>query len=611
MSWGALAFLNPWLLGALAALPVIYWLLRTVPPRPRQITFPPTRILVGLENKEKTPAKSPWWLTLIRLLAAAAIIFALAEPVLNPSREAALEGNGPVAIVVDNGWSGASHWEARARMIDRVIAEAEGQGRAVVVRPHGERGQGSTARIEAPAEARSTAAAFEPQPFAPDRAAALKALQDALGPVTDVPSIVWLSDGIDHDGKAAEFAARSQGAGARGHVRGHRQRPRRGGARGVGRHRRERQARSARAARGRASATRLRARLLGARPAARRGAVHAGDRRPVADNSPRAAARVAQPGRPRRDRRRALGRRREPARCTLAMAPRGADLRREPRAGAAAAGPALLHREGADAVLGAGAAQGLEPHRRHQRRVRAERQRAGAGRHRHAVGRGEEEGRGLGEARRRARALCRAAARERRRRHAAAGSAARRRAHARRRAVVVDAAAARIDRGHEPVRRPRCAQGSHRQPPGARRPGDARPRRAGVGAPAGRHAARHRTQDRRGRDRALPRHRQLRLVEPAAVGPVRGDAAPHLRARNRRRRRRRGNERGRRREHGRARAADRAAAAADARRLRHPEAAADDGAAGAGRQGARPRARASIIRRAIMAPAAPRAPSTC
>ena len=59
MSIGALAFLSPWLLGALVALPVIYWLLRTVPPRPRQIAFPPTRILIGLENKDKTPAKTP------------------------------------------------------------------------------------------------------------------------------------------------------------------------------------------------------------------------------------------------------------------------------------------------------------------------------------------------------------------------------------------------------------------------------------------------------------------------------------------------------------------------------------------------------------------------
>ena len=110
MSFGSLAFLNPWLLAALVTLPIIYWLLRAVPPRPTQVEFPPTRILVGLENDEKTAEKTPWWLTLIRLIAATLVILALAEPVLNPSRDAALTGEGPVAIFVDNGWSAASRW---------------------------------------------------------------------------------------------------------------------------------------------------------------------------------------------------------------------------------------------------------------------------------------------------------------------------------------------------------------------------------------------------------------------------------------------------------------------------------------------------------------------
>jgi hypothetical protein len=210
MSFGALAFLNPWLLAALATLPIIYWLLRTVPPSPHQVTFPPTRILVGLENQEKTPAASPWWLTLIRLLAAALLIFALAEPVLNPSREAALEGTGPVAIVVDNGWASASRWNERTRMIDRVIAEAEGSSRPVVVVPTASTAKTFTARIEAPAEARSTAAALNPQPFAPDRLAAAGALESALAGAKGA-SIVWLSDDIDHDGKAAEFADKLRG----------------------------------------------------------------------------------------------------------------------------------------------------------------------------------------------------------------------------------------------------------------------------------------------------------------------------------------------------------------------------------------------------------------
>jgi hypothetical protein len=210
MSFGALAFLNPWLLAALVTLPIIYWLLRTVPPSPHQVTFPPTRILVGLENQEKTPAASPWWLTLLRLLAAALLIFALAEPVLNPSRDAALEGTGPVAIVVDNGWASASRWDERMRMIDRVIAEAEGSSRPVAIVPTASTAKTFTARIEAPVEARSTAAALTPQPFAPDRLGAASALEATLAGAEGV-SIVWLSDDIDHDGKAAEAATKLRG----------------------------------------------------------------------------------------------------------------------------------------------------------------------------------------------------------------------------------------------------------------------------------------------------------------------------------------------------------------------------------------------------------------
>ncbi|MHA1179224.1 MAG: DUF4159 domain-containing protein [Alphaproteobacteria bacterium] len=211
MSFGALAFLSPWLLGALVTLPIIYWLLRTVPPRPRQLTFPPTRILVGIENQEKTPAKSPWWLTLIRLLAAALIIFAFAEPVMNPSREATLKGSGPVVIVVDNGWSSAPHWTERARMIERTIGDAEALGRPIVIVPTASTAKTITAKIEAPSDARSSAAAIEPQPFAPDRLAALSALEATLRNSTDAAaSIVWLSDGIDHDGKTDEVLERLQ-----------------------------------------------------------------------------------------------------------------------------------------------------------------------------------------------------------------------------------------------------------------------------------------------------------------------------------------------------------------------------------------------------------------
>ena len=207
MSIGALAFLNPMLLGALIALPIIYWLLRTVPPRPRQILFPATRILVGLDNKEKTPAKTPWWLTLIRMLAAALVILALAEPVLNPNRDRSLAGQGPVVVVVDNGWSSATRFNERVRLIDRLITEAEAQSRPVLIAQTAPPAKTQTLRIEAPGAARSTAAAVAPQPFAPDRMAAAAQIETALSG-TRAATLVWLADGVDHEAQAREFATR-------------------------------------------------------------------------------------------------------------------------------------------------------------------------------------------------------------------------------------------------------------------------------------------------------------------------------------------------------------------------------------------------------------------
>jgi Domain of unknown function (DUF4159)/Aerotolerance regulator N-terminal len=211
MSIGALAFLNPWLLAGLTALPIIYWLLRTVPPSPRQIEFPPTRILVGIENREKTPHKTPWWLMLIRLLAAALVILALAEPILNPDRGRALTGGGPVALVVDNGWSAAASWSERTQMVDRLIDEAESHGRPVIIIGTADAANTVT-RIEAPRDSRIRAAAMAPQSHPPDRKAAAERLTKTIGSRKDA-SIVWLSDGIDHGNAPAFIRTASDRAG--------------------------------------------------------------------------------------------------------------------------------------------------------------------------------------------------------------------------------------------------------------------------------------------------------------------------------------------------------------------------------------------------------------
>src|SRR5438093_3210230 len=111
LALGSLAFASPWILAALAALPVVGWLLRVTPPAPRQIAFPAIRLLLGLVPREETPARTPWWLILLRMVIAALIIVALAHPVLNP--QARLAGSGPVVLVVDDGWAAARDWRQR------------------------------------------------------------------------------------------------------------------------------------------------------------------------------------------------------------------------------------------------------------------------------------------------------------------------------------------------------------------------------------------------------------------------------------------------------------------------------------------------------------------
>ena len=64
---GAVAFLTPWLLLGLLTLPILWWLLRAVPPAPGRRAFPGVRQLLGLTDPEKMPERTPWWLLLLRL----------------------------------------------------------------------------------------------------------------------------------------------------------------------------------------------------------------------------------------------------------------------------------------------------------------------------------------------------------------------------------------------------------------------------------------------------------------------------------------------------------------------------------------------------------------
>ncbi|ALK10263.1 DUF4159 domain-containing protein [Blastochloris viridis] len=205
-----LAFTTPLLLIALAALPLLWWLLRLVPPRPRRVEFPPARLLLDIAPREQTPARSPWWLLLLRLLLAALVILAAAGPIWNPP-PATPTTRGPLVLLIDNGWSAAATWERRIAAAEALIAEAEASGRGVAVVPTAEPAR--EASVRTPGEARVRLRALKPQPHTPDRRDVLPALAKLLG--SGEQSLVWLSDATDTGDGAAFVAGLGRIAGER------------------------------------------------------------------------------------------------------------------------------------------------------------------------------------------------------------------------------------------------------------------------------------------------------------------------------------------------------------------------------------------------------------
>lgn len=195
---GPLGFTAPWLLVALIALPILWLILRAVPPAPIRRRFPGVALLLGLEDREAQSDRTPWWLMLLRILAVAAVILGFAGPILNPREDGA--GSGPLLVVMDGTWADARDWPARLDRAEALLGEAARDGRTAAV-------VALTAPAETP-EFRDGEAAIQslpnlaPQPWLPE-AESDTAWAEALRAVEGGFDTVWLSDGLDREGLQA------------------------------------------------------------------------------------------------------------------------------------------------------------------------------------------------------------------------------------------------------------------------------------------------------------------------------------------------------------------------------------------------------------------------
>ena len=198
----SLGFTEPLVLTGLITLPALWWLLRLIPPRPRRIDFPPTRLLFAIVPREETPARTPWWLTLLRLALAATIIIAAAGPLWHPP-VTATKTRAPLAILFDDGWTAASTWEVRLRTADDIVMRAADDRRAVALLPLSQGARDIS--LETADSARVRLQQIKPVPYRVDRAETLPSLSRFLSTDPEI-ELVWLSDGIDL-GNGATFVA--------------------------------------------------------------------------------------------------------------------------------------------------------------------------------------------------------------------------------------------------------------------------------------------------------------------------------------------------------------------------------------------------------------------
>src|SRR4051794_29254867 len=186
-----LTFAAPLVLTALAALPAIWLLLRITPPQPKRVDFPPLRILADILPEREIPARTPWWLLLLRLVLAALLILAAAGPVWNPL--AGDGGRGPLLVIVDNGFPAAHDWRERLNMAVEQVEAAGRESRIVAV--VGTADRPGEIQPTNPGAALERIRSFRPVPHLPDRRAHL----DPIGRFLNAqPSaeIVWITDGV-------------------------------------------------------------------------------------------------------------------------------------------------------------------------------------------------------------------------------------------------------------------------------------------------------------------------------------------------------------------------------------------------------------------------------
>ncbi|WP_380054439.1 DUF4159 domain-containing protein [Falsihalocynthiibacter sp. SS001] len=198
LTLGPLGFAQPAFLLLLILLPILWWMLRAVPPAPVVRKFPAVGLLLGLKDDENQTERTPWWLLLLRIFALAAVIIAFAEPLLNPQNDEVNE-DGNILIIADSSWASAPNWSRRQEQLSGVLADAARNGTLAAYISLADL-PNEVPVFEAAENIIDRLPSMSPKPWGPDDASAEQLLAEFAdnGPM----HVVWFSDGVAREGRA-------------------------------------------------------------------------------------------------------------------------------------------------------------------------------------------------------------------------------------------------------------------------------------------------------------------------------------------------------------------------------------------------------------------------
>lgn len=198
-------FTNPMVLfGWPPALLLLWFALRSIPVRPKDVDFGPLFILEQLKSLEAEPNQMKVLEKMIWMGALTGAFFAAADPRTNPQPD--FVGDGPIIIAVDTGWASAVNWNKHRESMRELIRHAYNDERNVVFinMAGGEEGQPVVATDPMnPAVAISYIENLSPVPWPTDREAALAAIESLQA--GNYGGAYWMSNGLD-DAAALDFA---------------------------------------------------------------------------------------------------------------------------------------------------------------------------------------------------------------------------------------------------------------------------------------------------------------------------------------------------------------------------------------------------------------------